>query len=243
MRRNAIYDEQVLFQRKSPDQHACDSLSPTLGNLHDSGLGPTRDKPCDGGWVGSQSSKNAHLLRELEQVLRPSLYDHQAFCTPDRIALEIAKIFHVEHKEVTLLTVQQGFLRFAFPYELCSAGVIPLSSSAVAARTLVSAKAERYNNFRSIKHFSIFEMVKFASAPGNSGSANEGSQTIQKMMSAPLGDGLRDPWGVVQVCRKGANAASAGQDFTAQDLELLEIVAHKVGKGLTKQALLASALP
>jgi hypothetical protein len=39
----------------------------------------------------------------------------------------------------------------------------------------------------------------------------------------------KETLGVVQVCRKGADLASAGPDFTSEDLHLLERAAEMVG--------------
>jgi hypothetical protein len=54
---------------------------------------------------------------------------------PESICVFVAKIFHVEETEVALLELGGSLLNFLYPAELKTAGAIPVSSSAVAART------------------------------------------------------------------------------------------------------------
>ncbi len=118
-------------------------------------------------------------------------------------------------------------VRFLFPGELITAGSIPISSSsAVAAHTAVTRKIELFNNFTQVKHASIFESIK------PSGGDDEGLRpaTIQKLMSAPVLDKDNDVLGVIQICRKGFDLASAGADFTLDDLQKLELAAKAVAK-------------
>ncbi|HEY1271590.1 MAG TPA: GAF domain-containing protein [Terriglobales bacterium] len=147
--------------------------------------------------------------------------------TPDGTCAEIAKVFGVAQTEVSLLIVQGRFLKFSYPFELRSAGLIPLSSPAIAARTVQTTKAERFNNFANIKHVSVFELIRLGK--GESCSRVDCGQPIQKLMSAPLVNEKKETLGVVQVCRKGADLASAGPDFTSEDLHLLERAAEMVG--------------
>src|ERR1700682_6723082 len=51
----------------------------------------------------------------------------------DRVCLKLAQILHVRRSEVALLRLDKGSLRFIFPPELRSAGVLPLTGSAGAA--------------------------------------------------------------------------------------------------------------
>ena len=67
-------------------------------------------------------------------------------------------------------------------------------------------------------------MVKLGSSPG-------GVQTIQKMMSVPMMNEGK-VCGVIQISRKGFDVASAGPDFTNEDLQRLELAAHSVGRFL-----------
>jgi hypothetical protein len=142
--------------------------------------------------------------------------------TPEQCRGELSKIFGVRPDEVALLRLENGLLRFLFPSELTTAGSIPISSStAVAAHTAVTKKVELFNNFTKVKHASIFESVKPSGASGE----ELRPATIQKLMSAPVLDKEDDVLGVVQICHKGFDLASAGPDFTLDDLQKLEIAA------------------
>jgi hypothetical protein len=57
--------------------------------------------------------------------------------SPDRVCLKLAQIFRVRRSEVALLRLEKGSLRFIFPPELRSAGVLPLNGSASEARELI----------------------------------------------------------------------------------------------------------
>jgi len=147
--------------------------------------------------------------------------------TPEQCRGELSKIFGVRLDEVALLRLENGLLRFLFPSELTTAGSIPISSStAVAAHTAVTKKVELFNNFTKIKHASIFESVKPSAASGE----ELRPATIQKLMSAPVLDKEDDVLGVVQICRKGFDLASAGPDFTLDDLQKLEIAAKALAE-------------
>ena len=67
-------------------------------------------------------------LKELEKMLTESP-------SPERVSSKLAQILNVSRNEVAVLRVEKGSLRFVFPPELRAAGMIPMSSSAVAART------------------------------------------------------------------------------------------------------------
>jgi hypothetical protein len=103
--------------------------------------------------------------------------------SPDRVCLKLAQIFRVRRGEVALLRSENGSLRFVFPPELRSAGVLPLSGSAVAARTASTRTPLLSNTFMRVKHASLFEAVKLG--------ADEGDQSVEKMpiqkiMSVPV---------------------------------------------------------
>lgn len=144
--------------------------------------------------------------------------------TPENICAQLAEHFHVRDIEVALLWINGKSLKFLFPVELSRAGTIPLSSSAIAARTANTGTSEMFNNFVEVKHASVFEMVKLGNSPA-------GVQTIQKMMSVPM---IHEGkvCGVIQISRKGFNVDSAGPDFTKEDLQRLELAAHTVGSFL-----------
>ena len=147
-------------------------------------------------------------------------------CTPESICTRISTIFHVRETEVALLELRGSLLNFLFPVELITAGAIPLSSSAVAARTAQTGKAELFNSFTQVTHFSVFELVKL----GNNGLD---AQVIQKLMSAPVLSTEGKVWGVIQISRKAPNQTIAGPDFTPADLQKLELAAGIVGRLMT----------
>ncbi|MFZ0288543.1 MAG: GAF domain-containing protein [Candidatus Sulfotelmatobacter sp.] len=143
--------------------------------------------------------------------------------TPESICACVAKIFRVSETEVALLELGGSLLNFLYPAELKTAGAIPLSSSAVAARTARTQQAELFNGFTQVKHFSIFELVKL-------GASGLDAQVIQKLMSAPILAENGEVIGVIQVSRKAPRPAAAGPDFTPDDLRKLESVARIVGR-------------
>jgi len=142
--------------------------------------------------------------------------------TPERICAELARIFDVRETEVALLQVKRSFLEFVYPAELKAGGAIPLSSSAVAARTASEKKADIFNSFATVRHASIFEVVKLGGAQ-----TELSDQVIQKLMSAPVVAADKSV-GVIQISRKGRNSAVAGPDFTPADLRTLELAAQVV---------------
>ena len=142
--------------------------------------------------------------------------------TPAEVCAEIAHVFGVRTTEVGLLQLKGKALIFLFPAELRAAGSIPLSNSAIAARTAVSRKAEIFNDFAKIKHGTVFERIKI----GNE--ANDNSRSIQKLMSAPIIATDGTLLGVLQISRKGLTRAAAGPDFESQDLRKLESLASEL---------------
>jgi hypothetical protein len=144
--------------------------------------------------------------------------------TPQQFSAALAKLFGVRPTEVALMRLEKGLLNFVHPEQLKTAGSIPVSSSsAVAAHTASTKKTELFNAFVKVKHASIFESVKL----NNPADDNDrtGQSTIQKLMSAPILDAQRKVLGVVQVCRKGFDPATAGPDFSQDDLQQLELAA------------------
>jgi hypothetical protein len=146
------------------------------------------------------------------------------------VAERIAKNLSVRTDEVAILGVSQRWrhLHFVVPEALKNVGFIPLSSkSALAARTTRESRAEIINDFTTVKHASVFEGVKLAA---------QNAQLIQKIISAPILCGA-SVVGVIQISRKGANARSAGPDFTSEDLGKVLALCNPLGK------LLQRALP
>src|ERR1039457_3159565 len=104
----------------------------------------------------------------------------------DRVCLKLAQILRVRRGEVALLRLEKGSLRFFFPPELRSAGVLPLSGSAVAARTAATRTPLLSNSFMRVRHVSLFEAVKLS--PGEEDKSME-QMPIQKIMSVPVASG------------------------------------------------------
>jgi len=149
----------------------------------------------------------------------------------EKIGAELAKTFQVQPDEVAVLRVDKLTLQFAYPTKLGHIGTIPINaSSSVAGRTATTKRAEIINNFAQTKHTSIFEAVELESKPKEIGKEHDHSMhMIQKLMSAPV-VGAAGTAGVIQVCRKGQSAPSAGPDFTPQDLQKLVAVAGALAK-------------
>ncbi len=142
----------------------------------------------------------------------------------DRVCLKLAQALHVRRSEVALLRLEKGSLRFIFPPELRSAGVLPLTGSAVAARTAATRTPLLSNAFTRVKHVSLFEAVKLEA--GEEEDRSQQQMPIQKIMSVPVVRARGDVMGVVQVSRKGLDASLAGTDFTGEDLKQLERAAE-----------------
>jgi hypothetical protein len=145
----------------------------------------------------------------------------------ERLASAIAEQFEVRPDEVGLLRLNGKSLEFAFPSQLRGVGSIPLTStSSVAANTASNKRAQVFNNFSAAKHATVFESV---TADKTSAKVSERvrNNTIHKLISAPVLH-AGHVVGVVQVSRKGANGASAGKDFTMNDLKRLIAISHKL---------------
>ena len=186
------------------------------------------------GTPGQQLTAIASRFRTLEHMFKQLAIDMWSFeqlnalldvIPPGAANLcgAIAKIFAVKTTDVGLLIVDGDLLKFLFPVELQAAGTIPLSSSAVAARSAVERQATLFNRFAQVPHHTIFETIKLDSSKPFS----EMPDPIQKIMSAPIIAEDGTVIGVVQVCRKGMTPGIAGPDFTGTDLKLLERVARR----------------
>jgi len=170
-------------------------------------------------WSGNQGlgAKAAKAsLSELESMLSESP-------SSDRVCLKLAQALHVRRSEVALLRLEKGSLRFIFPPELRSAGVLPLTGSAVAARTAATRTPLLSNAFTRVKHVSLFEAVKLGAEEED---RSQEQMPIQKIMSVPVVRSEGNVMGVVQVSRKGLDASLAGTDFTGEDLKQLERAAE-----------------
>ncbi len=150
----------------------------------------------------------------------------------ERIAAELARAFSVQLDEVAVLKLEKTNLIFIYPAKLQNVGSIPLNtSSSVAARTAITKRAEVINNFTQTKHASVFESVHLSAKKTDPSVKASGGKlnAIQKLMTVPVvsAAGVQ---GVIQVCRKGESAPSAGADFTPLDLQKLVAIATSLAK-------------
>lgn len=159
-------------------------------------------------------------ISELEKMIDDSP-------TPERVCVKVAQFLRVERNEIALMRLEKGSLKFVYPGELRSAGAIPLTGSAVAARTAVTRAPLLSNTFARVKHVSLFETVKLGTGKE---SERAEQMPIQKIISVPVADPDGDVIGVVQLSRKGLDAALAGIDFTVEDLAQLEKAALVIGR-------------
>lgn len=136
--------------------------------------------------------------------------------------MKLAQILRVHYNEVALLRLEKNSLRFLYPAELRAAGALPLTGSAVAARTAVTRTSLLSNSFARVKYASLFESVKLGCVEEDSSQ----QMPIQKIMSVPLASADGKIVGVVQISRKGIDASLAGADFTGDDLKQVEKTAE-----------------
>jgi hypothetical protein len=149
-----------------------------------------------GSQAGTKAAKTE--MGELEGMLSESP-------TSEKVCMKLARILSVHRSEVALFRVEKGSLRFIFPVELRSAGVLPLSGTAVAART-AATRTPRLSTGEEDR--------------------NMDQMPIQKIMSVPIALADGNVNGVVQVSRKGLDAKAAGADFSGEDLKKLEKAAE-----------------
>jgi hypothetical protein len=166
---------------------------------------------------GSAAKAAKAGIGELESMLAESP-------SSDRVCLKLAQVLRVRRNEVALLRLDKGSLRFVFPPELRSAGVLPLNGSAVAARTASTRTPLLSNAFMRVKHVSLFEAVKLG--PQQEEDQSQDRMPIQKIMSVPVAGSEGNVIGVVQVSRKGLDSSLSGADFTGDDLKQLEKAAE-----------------
>jgi hypothetical protein len=171
------------------------------------------------------------LVSELERLAAALESDRTAAAEVSlpAVAEKIAKELRVKADEVAILAVSNRWrhLHFLVPHVLKNVGFVPLTSkSALAARTARDSKPEINNNFSAVQHASVFEGVKAATITGGS---------IQKIISAPILFGGKVV-GVMQVSRKGDSPASAGPDFTAEELGRVLAICEPLGKLVSHMA-------
>ena len=176
-------------------------------------------------------STTLSLVSELERIARALDGDDAGTGQPSlpAIAAKIAKIIGVRDEEVAILGVSTRWkhLHFLVPEALKQVGFIPLSSnSALAAKTVRESRPEIDNNFSAARHAVVFENIKLT---------GESLDPIQKIVSAPILFDRRVV-GVIQVSRKGATAAAAGPDFTAEHLGNLLALCKPLGRFVHRAA-------
>jgi hypothetical protein len=165
------------------------------------------------------------LVSELERITSAVEADaaNAADVSLAAVAEKIAKELRVKMEEVAILGVSTKWrhLHFMVPAALKNVGFIPLTSkSALAARTARESRPEINNDFSAVRHATVFEGVKAATTSGES---------IQKIVSAPiLNEGK--VVGVIQISRKGNSPATAGPDFTSDDLGKVLALCRPLGK-------------
>jgi GAF domain-containing protein len=169
--------------------------------------------------AAAKTAKSSATIKDLERMIeeQPS---------PEQACQKLAQILKVNRNEVALLRVDKGSLRFVYPTELRAAGVIPISGSAVAARTAATKTPLLSNSFIRVKHVSLFESVKLGGTEGE----GHDQMPIQKIMSVPSVDAQGKVVGVLQISRKGLDSSLAGSDFTGDELKLLEQAAALIGR-------------
>ena len=176
-------------------------------------------------------STTGSLVSELERLAGAIATENQEALQVSlpSVAEKIAKTLGVRPEEVAILALSTRWkhLHFLVPEALRKVGFIPLSSnSALAAKTARESRPEIDNNFIAVRHATVFEGVKLTGEP---------AESIQKIVSAPiLADGK--VVGVIQISRKGAEPATAGPDFTSDDLGKILALCKPLGKLVQRAA-------
>lgn len=137
----------------------------------------------------------------------------------------ICRAFSVKPDEVVifLLDAESEFLIFKWPLELKGAGAIPLTAATPLVVQTARENRGFLNNFFAVTpHASVFEQFHIG---------NSAPLPIQKIMSAPISSGGKVA-GVIQICRKGEDAARAGRDFSSNELLALERIAVIIARFL-----------
>jgi len=163
--------------------------------------------------TGTQMAK---AIADLEQ-LRPESANLETFFA------KLARTLRVSRHEVAVLRIEKNCLRFIYPAELRDAGFLPLSGSAVAARTATTRSPLLSNAFAKVRHVSLFESVKL---DGKAEEDEPRQLPIQKIISVPIAGPEGRVLGVIQLSRKGLDPSLAGSDFTSDDLKLVEKAAQ-----------------
>lgn len=131
----------------------------------------------------------------------------------------LCRIYGVDKNEVALFVYDKGqdSFSFAWPPDMKGSGSIPFTADrSLLAVTARERKGRINNSFASTPHLFVFE------------SFGKGKpQPIQRIMSAPMLKG-EELVGVIQVCRKGAEASASLKGFTEPELKGLCALANVV---------------
>ncbi len=130
------------------------------------------------------------------------------------VAHHIAQSFKVSERELAMLLRRDDGMNLKFVYPLALAqgpNNFPIASPSVASEVVKSSKGVVDNAFTQTKPLGFYERMRLEGPKGG---------PIQKMVAAPI-RATGPAMGVIERSRKGAEAASAGPDFTAQDLVAL----------------------
>ena len=147
-----------------------------------------------------------------------------------KIAKELSRSFGVHDDEVAILKLEKNQLKFIYPPQLSSVGMIPLSHShSLAARTASTKRPEAINNFPQVRHASVFESVPVESKTRAPGKSERNAMVIQKVMSVPV-IGSAGVVGVIQISRKGSTSKAAGADFYPSELSRLAAAVSALAK-------------
>jgi len=126
---------------------------------------------------------------------------------------------------ILLADTDVDVLRFLWPRGLQSSGTIPTSSrESLAARTYREVEGTMNNRFSAIRHASIFEAFPLKENAGK-------ALPIQKIISVPIRQ-KETCLGVLQICRKAADLAEAGPDFTPAELLGAGLIARTLARHL-----------
>ncbi len=172
------------------------------------------------GSQGAAAKAAKAKIADLESMLSESPCSEQ-------VCFKLSCVLDVRRSEIALLRLEKGSLRFIFPVELRSAGVLPLTGAAVAARTAATRTPLLSNSFMRVKHVSLFEAVRLSTGEEDK---SLDQVPIQKIMSVPVASADGKVMGVVQVSRKGLDVKLAGADFTGEDLKKLEHAAEIIAR-------------
>ncbi len=138
----------------------------------------------------------------------------------------LCQAFGVKSHEVAIFAfapVQESF-SFLWPVSLRSSGAVPISAhKSLVAQTARDRRGSLNNAFAATPHASFFERFRHKDA-GH-------THPIQKIMSIPVEKDGAVQW-VIQLSRKGEDAAAAGQDFTANELAALERIGKVIASHL-----------